>query len=740
MNCKSCNAPLKPEAKFCTKCGASQLASSIDNVVKNTEASNEEIQTPNNPKLSMAKQKIFWNIQPGEIARSIKEEEFLQYENAQGLIVNDGTTAYIKSNGKVIAEIHGGNYDFIPPKELEEFLEKRTNGIVGSLKKGWKWLVNAVMGSTIKDKITEPEKELEKLESLDLVLEHLKRGEIFAITLKQDREFQLIFGDLHKDLDEYANFTPLKIRTKTLDVQLGMRAFFHIKDFTTFSSFYLTDRNTVRTATLANLITPLVQSVLNECLHDLELTDNRIPENVCRKIEEKLKLNNFHGIELHNIIEISADNEDLNRFRELSRELYLSEKELDYLHRSNDFINRLNATNDEQSVHNKTRELDIYRRLEEINKDKLLAEDEFEKFYQVLTREKKIREAQDKNEFDNALAEIRKTGLLRDEEINILADKIKNGEEERGFALKLLQLTNAVQYEKTRLGSRQDIELQTVLHDINLTRQQDDYQDERFYKNRDQKRAEISDVHEDMEFMQKMAEQSRQSQLDAISRLQQLENEKEDKASQRRINETQQTIDATLAIDKEETERLRIRQTMSQEQIMAENIQGMDAEAQKEYAKSFSAGKNLDQEREQRERLEELLERQEKTAKEDKELIITALSNAMDKVVEAGKGTSKREEERAEEYKQMHRREQERHDRHQDIALNYTTRPQNVVSNVQGGQPAQPSPAAIPTNQTSSTHVAYSSSSKGGEGKVCKSCQTIYDSNERFCEKCGTEL
>ena len=77
------------------------------------------------------KQKIFWNIQKGEVACRVNESEFIRYDSAQGLIVNDGTTAYIKANGKVLAEIHGGIYDFVDPDELKRVLESRTGGAAG---------------------------------------------------------------------------------------------------------------------------------------------------------------------------------------------------------------------------------------------------------------------------------------------------------------------------------------------------------------------------------------------------------------------------------------------------------------------------------------------------------------------------------------------------------------------------------------------------------------------------------
>ena len=47
----------------------------------------------------------------------------------------------------------------------------------------------------------------------------------------------------------------------------------------------------------------------------------------------------FYGLGIVRIIEITADSADMERFRNLSREMYLSEQELDYLQRTNEFRN-----------------------------------------------------------------------------------------------------------------------------------------------------------------------------------------------------------------------------------------------------------------------------------------------------------------------------------------------------------------------------------------------------------------
>lgn len=707
-NCISCNSPLREGAKFCTSCGKPQTE-----IVEK-----KSVETENN--LSIVKQKVVWNIQPGEIARSIKEEEFLQYESALGIIVNDGTTAYIKSNGQVIAEIHGGNYDFISTNELNQLLETRIGGASGFLKKGWKFIVNAITGKKIKDQIDNSNKEnsLSRLQSLDQVIEHLKRGDIFAITLKQNREFQLVFGDQQDNLDSYANFTPMIIKTKYLDMPFGIRGFFQITDFDRFSSFYLSDNSSVRTNILADKLTPIVKSVLQEYLHDTELSDNHIPEELRQKIEDRLKETDFHGIALKKVIEISTQNEDLDRFRSLSKELYLSEKELDYLHRTNDFKNRLNAAIDDQSVYEAQRELDLYKRLQTVNKDAILTEDELERFYIVLSREKRIFEAQNQEELEIALTEIAKTGMLRNEEFAILEYQVKEGKIARGFALDLTQLDNAGLYELRRLQGSQRLETETLTHDLNQRRKMDDYHDESFHRKRAQDRLTRSDEREDLEYLQNVANQARDSQIDQIRALENIDADMEDRETERKMRERGQEIDFQLRQQQEEhtteRERLHIQKEMTHEQIMAQQAKELSAEAQAEYARSFSAGKDAEKEK-------ELREEQSRFLKEQMEMQQQQSNKMMDTLAQMSGNLVQNRNDQKEEYREQLHREQDRHDKHQDAALNYTTRQQKNQEAPQKTQPVQ----------SAGEQETY---------KVCRNCHIKYGIEVRFCEKCGNEI
>ena len=132
MNCSKCNSELKEGAKFCGKCGTPQVALPVDS----TQAAVTQTSAPsNNPGqqnggISKVKDKIFWNIQPGELARRFNESQLADKDNiASGIIINDGTSAFIKAGGEFIAEIHGGAYDFVPADKIKQATQGRIGGV-----------------------------------------------------------------------------------------------------------------------------------------------------------------------------------------------------------------------------------------------------------------------------------------------------------------------------------------------------------------------------------------------------------------------------------------------------------------------------------------------------------------------------------------------------------------------------------------------------------------------------------
>ena len=567
--CGKCGARLLPGAKFCTTCGAPAAAAP-------ESAPAPEAQAAEGGELAAVKQKIFWNIQKGEVACRVNESEFVSYDSAQGLIVNDGTTAYIKANGKVLAEIHGGIYDFVDPDELKRVLESRTGGAAGLVAGSGRFLINALLGRRVKDKF-DKSGDPERQRSLDAVIESMKRHEAFSLTLKLDKSFSLVFGS--GTAEEMAEFKPMTVRTKLLDLQMGLRAIFRISDFDRFAEYFLTDERVATTLKIAGMLQPTIQNAVQAVMQDREVEGTSIPADVVELITAKIVAagDQFYGLTLERVAEVAASNEDLERLRSLSRELYLSEQELDFLRRTNDFRNRLATETNGQAIADARSDLQLYQGLQEVNKDRLLADDELDKFYTVLSREKRIRDAQSEDEVEAALSDIEKTGLLREEDVENLRIDIAERRYQRGQVIKLMQLKDEIEFEKVRTAGEGQIAVETMRQGLELQeltlahrRREDEYSDDRRAKEREQMRAD-REVELELDDAEMNAQIERLRKVKEINR----EDKKMDLDHEREMERLKQE-----ALDK--------KARMTAEQLMAVAAgENLDSQAAVKFAESF---------------------------------------------------------------------------------------------------------------------------------------------------------
>ena len=689
--CGKCGARLLSGAKFCTTCGAPAAAAP-------ESAPAPEARAAEGGELAAVKQKIFWNIQKGEVACRVNESEFVSYDSAQGLIVNDGTTAYIKANGKVLAEIHGGIYDFVDPDELERILESRRGGAAGALAGGGRFLINALLGRRVKDKF-DKSGDPERQRSLDAVIESMKRHEAFSLTLKLDKSFSLVFGS--GTAEEMAEFKPMTVRTKLLDLQMGLRAIFRISDFDRFAEYFLTDERVATTLKIAGKLQPTIQNAVQAVMQHREVEGTSIPADVVELITAKIVAagDQFYGLTLERVAEVAASNEDLERLRSLSRELYLSEQELDFLRRTNDFRNRLATETNGQAIADARSDLQLYQGLQEVNKDRLLADDELDKFYTVLSREKRIRDAQSEDEVEAALSDIEKTGLLREEDVENLRIDIAERRYQRGQVIKLMQLKDEIEFEKVRTAGEGQIAVETMRQGLELQeltlahrRREDEYSDDRRAKEREQMRA-------DREAELELDDAEMNAQIERLRKVKEIN--REDK---------KMDLDHEREMERLKQEALDKKARMTAEQLMAVAAgENLDSQAAVKFAESFSAGKNVEQVQQAAEARIADSQRHEdrmlEMMREMKEMATTMTGHIV----------QNKDEER-DRYRERMERQEERVDKTQDSALEYATR-----NNQQAAPKPQPqAPQSV--------------------GRVCPDCGTVAAQGVRFCAHCGRDL
>ena len=757
MNCPKCNNPLREGAKFCTKCGekiAQVAQSTTSNVCPQCGAAlregakfctkcgcklgiapavgNEEKKPQVAEDMGTAKGRIYWNIQPGQIARVITEQEFDSYSKVQGIIISEGTTAYIRANGRTIASISGGTYDFIadagqPAAELKE-----------SVRQGWSLLTNLFKSRARKaaEAAAKPTPEELYKQQQQAILENAKRGVAFSVVIVLDKAFPLYIGAKQANLDDYATFVPMKIQTRYLEMAVGVNAYFKITEPERFITHYLTDRQLANNALVVDEIADTVRVTLQEVLGDQELKENRIPKELHSAIKERLNevaAEAFFGLSIVRIVEISAENKDLERMAALSRELYLSEQELDYLRRTNDFKNRLADANNSQRLHEATSEAELRRQLDAINRDNLLQENELKIFEHLLQNERVVREAKSDEEREAALAEIAQSQFVREADMQML-------KQQKASAIQLMQLRDSIEFERVRLEGQLDLEELAERKKLELQTLKDDYADHRFNVELQQRRdaanmaLDIEQRQRDMNYEDERRRREMDREDDAEQFRQFMAMQQAEEQSEENERHHEQAMQQARLQNAENMERLKWEgaRDLSDEKVWA--MQGGDAAvayAQSKYNAEAErqANERLEaQRREMEARLDAERAARDQDSRADKDRMFEMMNNMMS--LAAGNQAQKLDEreQQLRERDERIRRQEQRMDTAYDRALDYTTR--NNVQPAQPQQYAQPQqPVAQPASASKSMAVAK-----------CPECGAMLVPGEGFCGECGASV
>lgn len=397
--CTKCGNELKEGAKFCVYCGeklAPAPQPAVETPAPVEEVADEKLDIQEGD-LQSVNRRVYWDIQAGQIARVVKSSDFAKFKNIKGIVISEGTTAYVRVNGKTVMSLEGGIYDF---------KQSKPNPKESGLAHAWSVIKN--LFSSKKPLTAEEEK---------AIVENIRKENDFTIIVLVNKAFQLLVGAKQGSLDDYKNFVPMQIQTRHYTLQVGVNAYFQIQDKEQFILHWLTDKAELTTAHLVDELSDIIRTRLAACLDDTAWEGNKIPDDLRRALKDQLNenaVNEYFGLSIARVVEITAVSEDLERFRQLSTEMYLSEQELDYLKRTNDFKNRLAEVQNAQQIHEARTGVELQRELDNINKDNLLREDELEKFKLILESERRLREARSKEEEDKVMAEIRQAGLLRE--------------------------------------------------------------------------------------------------------------------------------------------------------------------------------------------------------------------------------------------------------------------------------------------------------------------------------------
>ena len=488
--------------------------------------------------------RTIWNIQPGEIARKIKESELEEIEKLKGIIVQEGCSALIFANGELVSTLSSGAYLFYKSveeekaalkaamekaeKEMEEKDRKarqerrqaeptfRELGVVGEIKRGLNWASRLIFG----EKKNENKEKAQK-RKLDYarVLARLTQVPVMSVYLVSDRYIPLTFGGT-MNADGGINFVPYTIPTRIFDVQVGVSLQLKVSDIHGVAANYLADKRSLTTNMLHQMIAGGIENLLRQALRNVDYQQTGLPMEVIATLKAQIAQfinQQLHGIECTQVLQITDSNAEFERFRSVEKELYCTERELDYLHRTGEFRNRLAIETNKQTIDQATTDEDLRYALQQINKDSLIHDDEMEAFTLMLNAQKRLREAKSQEEEYEALVDLKKSRLVKDEELVVLQDALTQNKIQRESITEIMRIQHQQSIDDARLEAEWAIGDKKQDHDW----EREDLQRRRNWGIEDEQR-EREWMHEEQEYNRNWARDEQQYNRN-FTRRQQLE-------------------------------------------------------------------------------------------------------------------------------------------------------------------------------------------------------------------------
>ena len=438
MKCPKCGYPVLPKFTKCPHCGESLIK----------EDNNTNLPDAND--FSIVKGRAIWNVQKGEIAHLIKETELINTDGLKGVIIQEGCSAIVFMNGIITSIMQAGIYSF-PTKEptpairpvvpSEPKAGDKTNDFTGfangesAIGRG---IRNFLFGKKKDEKPEQHEKRVDRTKEKINKLPDLKTCRIYIVS---NRLFNLFF-DLQVDEEGNYDFAPFVIATKTVDAKIALSLQMQVTNMNEFVGNYLTDQQSVSTVLFQQQLRTYVKNTLTQLLRNLDYQQDGLPEPIVNNLKNRIKSacnEQLYGIEVTKVLDITDESEDFNRFRFAERDLFVNEKELDYLTRSNEFRNRLEQEKNKQEANQAANAESLRQTLQSINKDKLLSEDEMEQFVMMMDSQKRLREAKTKQEEYEALSDMKKSRLVKEEDIAALENVLAQNKVSRDSIVDLMR-------------------------------------------------------------------------------------------------------------------------------------------------------------------------------------------------------------------------------------------------------------------------------------------------------------
>ncbi len=697
--------------------------------------------------------RTIWNIQPGEIARKISERELEEVEKLKGIIVQEGCTAVIYANGELVSTLSAGAYLFYKSVEEEKAAiksavekaekemaenEKRERdrkrqetpsfrelGIVGEIGRGFSWLGRIIFGEK---KGEQKEKAQKRKLDYARLLASATQVPILSVYIVSNRFVTLTFGGAVNENGELA-FRPYTIPVGIHNVEIGTSLQMRVSDIFAFATNYLADRSSVSTRELQQMLNGTVETLLRQALRNQEYEQSGLSQEMVEvlKVQIQQAVNQqLYGIECTQVLTITDNNQDFERFRQVERQLYNTEKELDFMHRTGEFRNRMEVEANSQQISSAHNAEDLRHALQSINKDQLLHDDELEEFVLLLNSQKRIRQAKTEEDEHEALEDLRKNRLVKQEEMDVLEDELAHKKIPREEITQIMRIQSQQNVDAARIKAEWALDDSRTDHDWEREelerrrnwgiedeqREREWVQEEKEY-NRDFNRRTKED---DYDFQQMMRRRELEKEDHLLARSEKLEDDRlaydrqrQDKMDdeqieanrhQRQMDKLQQMAQMQAQMDgqkyqheenlasiqsNEQINRDNQFANMSAEQIRAAQLSHLTGEAQVAMANAYNGEKEAETlrqtAREKESMMQQMLQMQQQSNNAQMEAMMKMAGMIKDTAASVSGAQQSQQQQRINQLEEDNRHQQERVDHTQDVAMSHISQVSTAAAN-----------------------------------------------------------